>query len=112
MSNVSYFIDENFMYLGGFSDGAKPKVMATEVLPKPSAAHKWDGNEWVVDLTVLATQARTHRDAMLTASDWTQVADAPVDQVAWAIYRQALRDVPNQSGFPENIVWPTRPEVT
>ena len=109
MSNVSYFIDENFIYLGGFSDGAKPKVMATEVSPKPSAAHKWDGNEWVVDLTAIATTARTQRDALLIASDWTQVADAPVDQAAWATYRQALRDVPKQAGFPENIDWPVAP---
>jgi hypothetical protein len=58
----------------------------------------------------IATQARTQRDALLSQSDWTQVADAPVDQSAWATYRQALRDVPNQAGFPENINWPTRSE--
>jgi len=37
---------------------------------------------------------RTHRDRLLAASDWTQVADAPVDRQAWADYRQALRDFP------------------
>lgn len=37
---------------------------------------------------------RLHRDRLLIASDWTQVADAPVDQAAWAAYRQALRDFP------------------
>ena len=58
----------------------------------------------------LATQARTQRDGLLSQSDWTQVADAPVDQAAWATYRQALRDVPAQAGFPENIVWPVAPE--
>jgi hypothetical protein len=57
-----------------------------------------------------ATAARTQRDRFLTASDWTQVADAPVDQAAWAEYRQALRDVPTQKGFPEDVVWPTKPE--
>jgi hypothetical protein len=62
------------------------------------------------DLTALATQARDQRDVLLSQSDWTQVADAPVDQAAWATYRQALRDVPSQAGFPENINWPTRPE--
>ena len=62
-----------------------------------------------VDLTALATQARTQRDALLSQSDWTQGADAPVDQAAWATYRQALRDVPSQAGFPENINWPTAP---
>lgn len=57
----------------------------------------------------LASQARAIRNGLLTASDWTQVADAPVDQPAWATYRQALRDVPSQAGFPSAIDWPTRP---
>lgn len=61
------------------------------------------------DLTALATQARVQRDALLTQSDWTQVADAPVDQAAWATYRQALRDVPAQAGFPDAIDWPAVP---
>ena len=37
---------------------------------------------------------RLQRDRLLAASDWTQVADAPVDKAAWAAYRQALRDFP------------------
>ena len=58
----------------------------------------------------LAARARSERDALLKESDWTQVPDAPVDQVAWAEYRQALRDVPQQAGFPTDIDWPTKPE--
>jgi hypothetical protein len=57
----------------------------------------------------LASEARAQRNALLSASDWTQVADAPVDQAAWAIYRQALRDITVQSGFPETINWPVAP---
>jgi hypothetical protein len=57
-----------------------------------------------------AEEVRAERDRLLAASDWTQVADAPVDQAAWAAYRQALRDVPDQAGFPENINWPPKPE--
>lgn len=49
---------------------------------------------------------RLERNLKLTASDWTQVADAPVDKNAWATYRQALRDITTQDGFPYNIVWP------
>lgn len=57
-----------------------------------------------------AAQAfRYNRDNLLAASDWTQVADAPVDAAAWAAYRQALRDVPQQAGFPDNITWPEAP---
>jgi hypothetical protein len=55
---------------------------------------------------------RADRDRMLRLSDWTQLADAPITTeqvVAWATYRQALRDVPEQPGFPETVTWPTAP---
>jgi hypothetical protein len=57
-----------------------------------------------------AKQVRDERDQKLSKTDWTQVADAPVDKTTWANYRQALRDVPEQNGFPWNVVWPTQPE--
>lgn len=53
--------------------------------------------------------AREQRDLLLQQSDWTQVPDAPVNAASWATYRQSLRDVPSQSGFPDNITWPTKP---
>lgn len=53
---------------------------------------------------------RADRDRRLAASDWTQVADSPVDKAVWATYRQALRDVPAQAGFPWNVQWPVQPE--
>jgi hypothetical protein len=56
-----------------------------------------------------AMAVRADRDRRLADSDWTQVADAPVDQAAWAAYRQGLRDVPAQSGFPWDITWPVKP---
>lgn len=56
-----------------------------------------------------AAQVRADRNSKLSASDWTQVADAPVDQTAWAAYRQALRDITGQEGFPWTITWPTEP---
>jgi hypothetical protein len=58
----------------------------------------------------LAVYIREKRNQLLTASDWTQMPDAPVDQAAWATYRQALRDIPQQAGFPTDITWPTKPE--
>ena len=58
---------------------------------------------------VTPEEARSKRNQLLTASDWTQVADAPVDQAAWATYRQELRDITSQEGFPEAITWPVAP---
>ena len=54
------------------------------------------------------TVIRAERNAKLVASDWTQVADAPVDAAAWAVYRQALRDITTQPD-PFNVVWPAMP---
>lgn len=51
---------------------------------------------------------RVERNMRLTGSDWTQLSDAPVDRVEWAKYRQALRDITNQTD-PFNIVWPEEP---
>ena len=56
-----------------------------------------------------AKSVRQQRGEKLKDSDWTQVADAPVDQAAWAVYRQALRDITSQAGFPWTIDWPVSP---
>ena len=57
-----------------------------------------------------AVNMRRTRTDKLKDCDWTQLADSPVDKAVWATYRQALRDVPTQAGFPWNVVWPTKPE--
>lgn len=54
------------------------------------------------------SQVRIERNVKLTESDWTQLPDAPVDAAAWAEYRQALRDVTDQTD-PFDITWPTAP---
>lgn len=53
--------------------------------------------------------ARDIRNSKLAECDWTQLPDAPVNQQAWANYRQALRDVTAQAGFPVSIQWPEAP---
>lgn len=60
-------------------------------------------------------QIRAQRNLLLTQCDWTQLPDAPLtteQKQEWAEYRQALRDVPEQAGFPENVAWPLVPEAT
>ena len=57
-----------------------------------------------------AKQVRSERDQKLRDSDWTQGKDIS-DSISsvWSVYRQALRDIPQQSGFPVNVTWPTAP---
>jgi hypothetical protein len=84
--------DENQHRIGEDINGAIAAIVADDT-PAPD----------------LETPIRQQRNALLAASDWTQVADAPVDQAAWAVYRQALRDVTTQAGFPNEVVWPVSP---
>jgi hypothetical protein len=56
-----------------------------------------------------AASVRADRTKRLADSDWTQLSDAPVTGTAWATYRQALRDITSQAGFPWTITWPDAP---
>lgn len=61
----------------------------------------------------LALSLRTERDAKLSATDYLVVPDYPIspeDLEAVKAYRQALRDIPEQSGFPKNVQWPVEPQ--
>lgn len=62
----------------------------------------------------LAREARDKRDRLLDESDWFLMPDYPAkaeDLAAVKVYRQNLRDISRQDGFPSDIVWPTKPEV-
>ena len=71
-----------------------------------------------VEPPITADQVRAERDSKLAATDWVAIkaVDASSDGLgiqvpqAWAAYRQALRDVTDQVGFPENVNWPVKPE--
>ena len=75
---------------------------------KYSVENVSEGIKTAID-TTQAQAMRSNRNAALAASDWTQLADAPVDKAAWATYRQGLRDVTKQTGFPWTIDWPVAP---
>ena len=95
---------------------------ATQVITRNTTATDV-GGQWTYEWTVrdktsdeLAADAanaeslvRATRDGLLSSSDWTQVSDAPANKSAWASYRVLLRNVPAQSGFPDEITWPTAP---
>lgn len=60
-------------------------------------------------LEVRKEEARDERNRLLAMTDWEALSDSPTMSTAMQNYRQALRDVPSQSGFPDNITWPTKP---
>jgi hypothetical protein len=60
-------------------------------------------------------EARAMRDKLLAESDWTQMPDSPLSdeqREAYRVYRQALRDITAQEGFPASITWPELPSDT
>lgn len=62
---------------------------------------------------VIANRHRHDRNDLLTETDWTQLEDVPLtssEKTLWNTYRQSLRDITTQEGFPNNIIWPTKPE--
>ena len=54
-------------------------------------------------------QIRLWRNIELSQTDWTQLSDSPVDALAWAQYRQALRDLPTQTQIADEVELPVRP---
>jgi hypothetical protein len=56
-----------------------------------------------------AAEVRQQRNSLLSACDWTQLPDALVPAAPWTTYRQELRNVPAQVGFPWDVVWPEAP---
>lgn len=92
-----------------------------EVPLRPSALYTWGGSDWIppsqeiIDAR-LSIEVRAQRDYILATevdplvSNPFRWADlTPDQQQEWADYRRALLDVPQQSGFPTAVAWPTRP---
>lgn len=56
---------------------------------------------------------RAERNRRLIECDWTQLEDSPLNadgKLAWALYRETLRMIPQQVGFPYNVTWPPKPQ--
>lgn len=82
---------------------------------KPSLMHYWDhdSKQWIMDTTQAAIDVRNERGWRLNAIDrvnpiWYSSLTTE-QQTELIVYRQALLDVPEQSGFPTEVVWPIKP---
>lgn len=103
------------------SEGTTPSVNQYQKLEEVTPVivnGQWTRQWSIVELSEEEQQAiytsasqgiREERNRRLSYCDWTQLSDAPVSIEAWAAYRQQLRDVPSQAGFPWEVTWPTPP---
>lgn len=102
----------NWLIPAGCVETAPPTIADSQLA-------KWNGTEWVVETIPVvepdpepeplspAQTVRAKRNQLLVESDSMALADRITDD--WRTYRQSLRDVPAQAGFPDNITWPTEP---
>lgn len=100
-NDTYYMVDDYIVTEGDFSD-------------EQYQSGKWRIFEnQAISVPYTEDEIRTKRDELLASCDKTQVLDAPFSKECIAqfkLYRQELRDVPEQDGFPENVVWPDKPE--
>lgn len=82
------------------------------ITERPSVNHVFNyvTKEWELDKERLRNGALVQRNALLLASDWTQLPDVPNEvRLSWKEYRQLLRDITEQVDYPIDIQWPTPP---
>lgn len=80
---------------------------------KPSGFSIWDDDlrGWVADLNAAELGVISQRNQLLSESDWSQLGDIPsATKMKWKDYRQGLRDITEQAGYPLNVIWPDKPE--
>lgn len=93
-----------------------------EVPLMPGPGYTFSGSQWAAPTqswldNTAAKSVRSERLRRLvrevdpiTANALRWASLVPEQQLAWAVYRTALLDITGQSGFPHNIMWPTKPE--
>jgi len=77
----------------------------------PEEEAEWDAMEaqHVSEADTRKTkQVREKRDQLLKQTDWRASSDLTLSD-DWRVYRQALRNIPSQPGFPNDVVWPSEP---
>jgi hypothetical protein len=125
---MKYYIDsQGFLASLTYVDGTT-EIEAPE-LDMPLSQYRWVNNAWVLSNEVpqrvvelidkqnresAIAKIQKKRLSLLAESDWTDTASAP-ERLGnlyneWRTYRQALRDITKQSGYPLDVVWPTKPE--
>lgn len=114
LSNIELNLPEGSSWIEGeyssndhyIKDGAAVSLPAKPDYP---ADFDYSLEQWVWDEDQSWDDLRSERDKLLAASDWTQAPDAPVNQAEWATYRQQLRDLPDNTEDPRNVIWPSQP---
>lgn len=86
-------------------------LVAIPPSPNELMSFDYESKSWIDNESKAIKITDIKRKVLLQESDWTQLPDVPLEtKQAWATYRQALRDITIQEGYPFNVIWPTKPE--
>ena len=94
-------------------DSLTQYLVRVEPIPAGQDHVEYEINDKIITDEQRAELIRAERHTDLVKTDWTQLTDAPLTQTQkdnWALYRQQLRDLTKQPGFPLTVNWPTKPE--
>jgi len=103
---INYFCDPDLYY---FKNGS---ILKKPIKPSDSCFWSDEYLSWVENSYVKEFEVKQQRNILLMQSDWTQIPNGPLtlaQQANWSIYRQFLRDITAQSGYPFDVIWPTPP---
>ena len=87
-----------------FINGSLVELTSEELTALQSKKDDW----LTAEPSRLALTIRNKRDQLLKETDWMALSDNTMTP-EWASYRQALRDITGQAGFPYEVIWPTKP---
>ena len=114
--NIEDQLKSDEFYIDGFADDLTQYIdngQVVDIPAKPNQFAEFDykTKTWINNYQLADAIAKQQRQTLLIESDWTQLPDVSIStKESWAVYRQALRDITSQSGYPYNVVWPTKPE--
>ena len=104
------YVEGNFLDTLFYIENGLPVMIP----PSPGEFYIFDytTKQYVPNIAFAEQSVNSERVQLLYATDWTQLPNSPLtseQQQQYAVYRQQLRDIPNQSGYPLNVIWPTKP---
>jgi hypothetical protein len=88
------------------------EIKSIPTRPSEYAVFDWKTKSWIIDNSIAEQIVISKRKQLLFDSDWTDTFSAStrlVNYVEWQAYRQALRDITAQEGYPISVVWPSQP---
>jgi len=116
-------LDKDELYIEGSYYGTKYYIensQPVEMPPRPDSSYAefdYATKQWFLNPESATREIKLKRQQLLVNSDWTDLLSAKTrlgDELynQWQTYRQELRDITNQPGYPLNVVWPTQPGST